>query len=308
MKVIYIYLISMVMVASIFMVQATGAPVGSLSAPLSWEKGIFSGRSENGLILMTEFDFQQTDFIEFQDRYLWTNPGQPDVDPVHRMHRRSSLLELAYYGIKIGYSFEDRYIGTQNFNLHIENRIYPYLLVGSAISKVEFNFFNSTVIPDYDKKFTFNSNTNVFWGLGVTGLMHEQTVGRHGNVKVGYDVKFRYVTIEDDQIADSGLYYESTLNELQLALLASYENTKKGFFSPYAGVKVTYMAGKETFKDFNAHQDYSEDIHYSDDIHHSKNIGLVLGTSLKFSETVSFGIETRLGQEQGYGFHSIFKY
>lgn len=273
-------------------VKGVASPVGNIGDPMLWNPGPFQKQGGLSLIVSVLYDSQTNVLPNQMTRFAWIKPNVSPVEERHYQQVRSSKNTLNTFGVKLGIPVEDYAL--------------VYALVGANETKINFHYKDWTVSRLYESHDTFESDPNAFWGLG-TSIIMQRGEYRKLPLALGMDISYRRFSIEENRIADDGLSYSSTLDELQLAVCLSAQFKS---FSPYFGLKVASITGTEDYINKNYATSYFSEgyIHYKQDITWSKNVGYFFGISTIIKELVSVGIEFRGGDENAMEFSATTRF
>jgi hypothetical protein len=268
------------------------SPVGNIGDPLVWDYGPLQLKGGPPLVLSVFYDTQTNRLPEQVTRFIWADPTSVPLQDRHFQQTRSSRTELTVMGIKLGVPFGDR--------------VLVYGLAGSLEASIDFHYGDWTVWRSFEIDAHFESDPDVFYGIG-TSLILERFTYRDTLFTLGLDLSYRRYTIEQDRLAEAGLSYASTLDEIQLGFNLSADMNG---FSPYLGVKVASITGTEDYIDRNGWTDYSGEgyIHYNQDIEWSKNVGYVMGVTTAIKGWFTLGLEARGGDENALGFNATTRF
>lgn len=265
---------------------SVAAPVGNIYDPARWDIRPFEHSSPLSLIVSLEVDRQDNSLPEQIRRFPWTNLNITPPEERHYSQTRSSRNILTTYGAKIGKPLNDIAL--------------VYALVGAFDTEIDFHYEDWTISRDFASDDTFTSGPSLYYGIGATFLMLKGQYENTVPYSLGMDINYRRFDFEDDRIASHGTSYSCVLDEIQLAFSLS---ARLPSFSPYAGVKVASITGKETYINRNHASPYFSKgyIDYDDDITWFKNIGYFFGMTVNIKELFSLGFEVRAGDEKGMG-------
>ncbi|WP_300673953.1 hypothetical protein [Desulfoluna sp.] len=268
------------------------APVGNIGDPALWKDGLFTDAGSFSIFISAEYDSQDNTLDPQQRRIRWDDPRTQLDEERHYEQIRSSKSTMACTGGRLGVMLSDSWT--------------LYALSGVCDTELTFYHTDTTINFGFELENDFESKSDFYYGVGTTVLLHQ---GTFSNIplKLGMDLKYRRFDFEDDRLEADGLFYSATLDEFQLAVMLSAET---GRIHPYAGARLSSITGKEHYINSTGKSYYypAEHIDYRDDITWSKNIGFVAGASLHLLKSFSLNVESRFGDEEGYGVSATVKF
>ncbi|MCF8026172.1 MAG: hypothetical protein K9K82_11890 [Desulfobacteraceae bacterium] len=223
----------------------------------------------------------------------------PEVDAQgeerHYSEIRKSENTFSFDGIKTGAAFG-------NWPL-------VYVIAGFGRADVDFSFTDELTEQkdEYSRQVRFENEGFPVFGCGISAVMHRtEVMGK--DFRFGGDLQYRRL---DFEAGKGALSYESDLHEIQIALAATLEDVSWQppwlpatlVFSPYGGTKVSHFIGSEKFSDpENVDRRGDPDpIYYSGDLDPANHITYFFGTNLDLPRSFFLGVETRFGDDEGYG-------
>ncbi|MFZ5570484.1 MAG: hypothetical protein ACOZF0_08765 [Thermodesulfobacteriota bacterium] len=256
----------------IWMGTAWGSPVGNIADPACLSSGVFTHERPNGIFAGMEADFST-------DRDYQLQTGD---------------ITLNTYGTRIG--------------AILGNNIMIYGFAG--VSEYEDNkYIISYYLPDSpDRSEAVNSlkiatDPDFVYGAGITAVMYEHKVNEGVFLRIGLDVNYRRLELEDTEAVmyhtvynhpdptnrgrqiTPNVNYTLRLDDYQGALSLSYQVDN---FVPYFGFLVMESRGNETIEVPN--DDY---YYYNGDILLEQNKGYFVGISYNYSNKLSLNVEAR---------------
>ncbi len=280
---------------------ASAAPVGNIGAPLLWGEGFLVRGGLFNVTVSIDFDRQKNVLPDQLYRPRWLNEANDEVDYRHFDQIRSSKNEYTTKGVSIGAAIKQH-------NL-------VYLMAGVVNSTIDLKYYDKTISYSFTTYSHFESDNDLYYGIGWSAIMHEGTIFKDTPVRFCMDTKYRKLEMEDNDLADKGKFYSTSLDEFQwgIVLSAQYEN-----LFPYFGFRLSSLTGKEHFIDMTNTDSDGEEydaefyengyIEYSRDISWFKNTGYLAGVSYYFKELVIINAEYRSGSEEGVGFSATVKF
>jgi hypothetical protein len=271
--------------------SAVAAPVGNIGDEAIWHFKLIQNTLELSPVTCLSFDVQTNHLPVQITRFPWTNPTILPAEQRHYPQTRWSKNTLTSVGTQIG--------------VPIFKTAFVYALVGATNSKINFHYEDWTVSRTYSRDDEFSSGPDVYYGLGSTIIM--QQFLEPVPLIIGMDIKYKRFSLDDDNILSNKTSYSCTLNEIQLALNLS---AKIDDWSPYCGVKVSSITGKESYIDQNNESYYFSEgyVHYQNDITWSKDLGFFVGITKYFGSIFSAGLEIRFGDEKGMGINASTRF
>ena len=277
---------------------AIAAPVGNTGSPALWDEGLLVKEGRFHFTAALDFDYQKNELPGQIRRFPWTDPGQVTPEQRHYEQIRMSSNSFLCSGIKLGAT--------------INESAMVYLLTGVMNTTVDMTYYDKTISYGYSTGSDFESDNEFYYGAGFSVIMHRGTWKKDTPVKVGMDLKYRKLEMEESNLGSAGEYYSSSLDELQMAFVISAETER---FYPYFGLRISAMSGRERYINKNiplilAPARYYDTgyIDYRRDINWFKNTGYVTGMSFYVKDLWLFNVEIRRGDEEGFGLSSTIKF
>jgi hypothetical protein len=272
----------------VFLIPAAGfpSPVGNIGDPAVWTQGLLKTSGELSFTASVVLDQQTNNLPILVTRFNWTNPDVTPLEERAYSQIRWSHNTMTTLGTKIGVPFG--------------NNALLYALLGSSYSKIKLHYEDWTVSREYERNDSFSSGPDLYYGLGATIIMQRMEGYENIPLTIGMDINYRRYSTEENKIGINKTSYSSTMDEIQLAISLS---ANMELASPYAGVKVTSLTGKERYVNQNDATSYYPEgyVNYHNKIVWFKNIGYFVGVTRDISNMFSLGCEIRFGDEKGMG-------
>ncbi|VVS91735.1 hypothetical protein [Desulfoluna spongiiphila] len=272
----------------LFLHAASGrcAPVGNIGDPALWNDRLFKAPGSRTLFISAEYDSQDNSLDDQQRRVRWDDPRSSTEEVRHYEQIRASESTFTCMGTRIGAVLTDAWT--------------LYALTGVCDTELTFIHTDTTVNFGFETSSDFESDSDLYYGIGTTVLLHKGTFRGTVPLTLGMDITYRRFDFEDDSLSENGTFYSATLDEIQLAIVLAADF---GRVHPYAGARISSITGNEhyinkTIESYWYPQGY---IDYEDDITWTKNVGFVVGASVQLPGAISLTVESRLGDEEALG-------
>lgn len=225
---------------------------------------------------------------------------RPEIDAQgeerHYSEIRESENTFSFNGAKIGSAFG----------------AWPlvYVTAGFAEAEVDFSFTDELTEnkDEYSIHTRFETDGFPVFGAGIAASMYSTQVLEDSRFRIGGDLQYRRLDFKAEK---GNLYYASDLHEIQLSVAAAVKNISwkpqswlpEMMLSPYGGVLVAHFIGDEKFRDpKNTDRKGDPDpIRHEADLDPSNHITFFAGTNIELPGIFFLGLETRFGDDKGYG-------
>ena len=229
---------------------------------------------------------QDSDTTFQTKRFAWKDSNEQNPEERHRERHWQTEFELQGLEACAG--------------LVIPDACTLYGLVGVVNADLAFAYYDETNYEkdDNDNKIPYERTTRfedpgrVYFGAGITASMARWMIDDARSVVLDLDTRYRYFNYKPETDA-AGRKYEATVHDVQLTVGASLLMPT---VSPFAGFRITYLAGEETFQDPNR----STLLSVSESIEPGDDIGYFFGVRLTRWEALDLSLTLRTGDDEGW--------
>lgn len=203
-----------------------------------------------------------------------------------------------------------------------------YVTAGYSDADIKFNY-SDDLTPNkayYSTTVEFSPESFLVLGGGVMARLLKKRLFHEIDLTLGADLGYRFFDTDAEKqehseaSGDYTIHYSLEMHEIQLAIgaaLGTFETrpisaVSLGFI-PFAGAKISHFIGDESYQDpgntyLSAAGHIHDPIFYEGDLDASNQISFFVGTGIKATEALKIDIETRFGDEEGYGIHVSYMF
>lgn len=207
-------------------------------------------------------------------RFPWIDPDDPNQEERHR--QRNWKTEMRYEGAEVimGYAFP--------------SAVTLYGVCGIAQTEIDYWYKDET--RSYSVTTSFEEDARLFYGAGVTASMGRWKPDDVTTIELDLDLRYRHQMLNPDA-DDAGREYEGCFHEAQLSFAIGMI---RGPWTPFAGIRLTYLDGEETFTDAK------KEIHFTETVDPAKDVGYFFGIRYQYAPSWDITASTRAGDETGF--------
>lgn len=233
------------------------------------------------IMVSLSFFTQKNQSSTGRERFAWIDPSDENQEERHRARKWRNKLEMQGIEVRGGYALSGLTL---------------YGLAGMAQTDIHAHYMDDTR-NFYDTTTTFHDEAHVFFGGGLTAAVARWQPDADSDTRIALDadLRYRYHSLNPDDKQKRS--YEATFHEAQFAMGLAAIMEK---WSPFTGIRITYLSGEMTFSD------PGENIRATKTMDAGKDIGYTFGIRYMPLSWLNLTLASRYGDETGYHLECAF--